>query len=52
MYKLIIGNVRVSVDDSIGREEAATIARQQVAIAAQQGKLLSHVEINPGDDGP
>ncbi|HMM20151.1 MAG TPA: hypothetical protein PKA10_05375 [Selenomonadales bacterium] len=52
MYKLIIGNVRVSVDDSIGREEAAAIARQQVAIAAQQGKLLSHVEIDPGDDGP
>ena len=44
MYKLIIGNVRVTVDnDSIKREQAAAYAKQAIAAAGQQGKLLSHV---------
>jgi hypothetical protein len=53
MYKLIIGSVRVTVnDDSIKRDCAATLVRQAIAAATQQGKLLSHVEISMGDDGP
>jgi hypothetical protein len=52
MYKLIIGNVRVTVEDEIGRPEAATLAREAVAAAARQGKLLSHIEITTGENGP
>lgn len=52
MYKLIIGNVRITVsDDTISREQAATAARQAISIAHNQGKLLSHVEINAGETG-
>ncbi len=52
MYKLIIGNVRVTVnDDSIKREQAAAYAKQAIATASQQGKLLSHVELSAGPDG-
>lgn len=52
MYKLIIGNVRVTVEgDDIGRPEAATLARDTVAAAARQGKLLSHIEISAGENG-
>lgn len=52
MYKLIIGNVRVSVnDDSIKREQAAVYAKQAIAAANLQGKLLSHVELSAGPDG-
>lgn len=52
MYKLIIGNVRVTVeDDDIGRPEAAALARETVAAAARQGKLLSHIEISAGENG-
>ncbi|MDF2568522.1 MAG: hypothetical protein K0R55_126 [Sporomusa sp.] len=52
MYKLIIGNVRVSVnDDSIKREQAAAYAKQAIFAAGQQGKLLSHVELSAGPDG-
>lgn len=50
MYKLIIGNVRITVsDDAISREQAATAARQAISIAQSQGKLLSHIEINAGE---
>lgn len=53
MYKLIVGNVRVTVeDDAVEREKATAIARERIALAAQQGKLLSHVEISPGKNGP
>jgi hypothetical protein len=53
MYKLIIGSVRVTVnDDSIRRDNAATLVRQAIAVAAQQGKLLSHVDISQGENGP
>ncbi|WP_425060679.1 hypothetical protein SCACP_14170 [Sporomusa carbonis] len=52
MYKLIIGNVRVTVhDDSIKREQAAAYAKQAIAAAGQQNKLLSHVELSTGADG-
>ncbi len=53
MYKLIIGNVRVTVeDDAIDRLEAAALAREAVAAAARRGKLISHIEIGAGDEGP
>ena len=52
MYKLIIGNVRVTVnDDSIKREQAAAYAKQAISTAGQQGKLLSHVGLSAGPDG-
>jgi len=52
MYKLIIGNVRITVsDDTISREQAATAARQAIAIAQGQGKFISHLEINAGETG-
>ncbi|MPN42780.1 hypothetical protein SDC9_190338 [bioreactor metagenome] len=52
MYKLIIGNVRVTVsDDKISRNEATAAARQAMAAANQQGKLLSHIEITLTDSG-
>lgn len=50
MYKLIVGNVRVTVyGDNIPRSEAATAAKQAIAAASKQNKLLSHVEISAGD---
>jgi hypothetical protein len=53
MYKLIIGNVRITVlGDGVSREQAATMARQAITAASQQGKLLSHVEISAGEYGP
>lgn len=53
MYKLIIGNVRVTVtDDHLDRLEAAALAREAVAAAARQGKLISHIEIDVGEAGP
>lgn len=52
MYKLIIGNVRVTVtDDSITREQAATAARQAINTAHQEGKFLSLIEISADDTG-
>lgn len=52
MYKLIIGNVRVTVlEDNIGRDQATAAARQAIATAHQQGKLLSLIEIDSGDTG-
>ncbi len=52
MYKLIIGNVRVTVnDDSIKRDQAAAYAKQAIAAANHQGKMLSHVELSAGPDG-
>jgi hypothetical protein len=53
MYKLIIGNVKVTVeDDSFDRQEAAALARRTVAEAARRGKLLSHIGISAGEEGP
>jgi len=52
MYKLIIGNVRITVsDDKIGREQAATAARQAIVAAQSQGKIISHIAINIGETG-
>lgn len=52
MYKLIIGNVRVTVsEDSIERNQATAAARQAIAAAGQQGKLLSLVEVYLSDSG-
>lgn len=52
MYKLIIGNVRITVsDDSITREQAAAAARQAINTANQHGKLLSLIEISADDTG-
>jgi hypothetical protein len=53
MYKLIIGNVKVTVaDDGLDRLEAAALARGAVAAAARQGKLIGHIDISAGEDGP
>ncbi|MBP2653887.1 MAG: hypothetical protein H6Q73_1456 [Firmicutes bacterium] len=53
MYKLIIGNVRISVfDENISREQAASMARQAFQQASRQGKVLSHIEISAGEYGP
>ena len=47
MYKLIIGNVRISVTgDKIPREQAIETAKQAISVAHKQGKLLSHIEID------
>jgi len=52
MYKLIIGNVRITVsDDSITREQSAAAARQAINTAHQNGKVLSHIEISADDTG-
>jgi hypothetical protein len=52
MYKLIIGNVRITVtEDNIGRDQAAAAARETIAAASRQGKFLSHVEVSQGASG-
>jgi hypothetical protein len=52
VYKLIIGNVRITVsDDTISHEQAATVARQTISTAHNQGKTLSHIEISNGETG-
>ncbi|MDU2065523.1 MAG: hypothetical protein E6713_11910 [Sporomusaceae bacterium] len=53
MYKLIIGTVRVTVfDDAIGRDQAASLAKDAIATAGAQNKLLSQVEIHLDESGP
>ena len=52
MYKLIIGNVRITVsEDDISRDQAAAAAREAIASAAKQGKVISHVEVSAGPSG-
>lgn len=52
MYKLIIGNIRITVsDDKISREQAAAAARQSILTAQSQGKIISHIAINAGETG-
>lgn len=52
MYKLIIGNVRISVlEDEIKRDQATAAAKKVIAAAGQQGKVLSLVEISSGPNG-
>lgn len=52
MYKLIIGNIRITVsDDTISREQAATAARQAISLAQDQGNVISHIGISVGETG-
>lgn len=52
MYKLIIGNVRVTVaDDKIPHEQAIQAAKKAIQEAAQRETLLSLIEIEASDDG-
>ncbi|SEO33490.1 hypothetical protein [Propionispora vibrioides] len=52
MYKLIIGNVRITVhDDDITRQAAADAAKQAIHTSGQQGKLLSLIELRTTADG-
>lgn len=50
MYKLIIGNTRVTVlSDSIKSDQAAAAARETISIANKKGKSLSLIEISLDD---
>lgn len=50
MYKLILGNTRVTVhDDSIRRTDATVCARQALTEAKANGKQLSHIDIRQTD---
>lgn len=52
MYKFIIGNVRITVnDDDISHDQAITAARQAITSANNQNKLLSLIELNQSEDG-
>lgn len=52
MYKFIIGNVRITVDDDdITHDQAIRAARQAIQAAGGQGKLLSHIELSRTEDG-
>ena len=52
MYKLIIGNVRVTVhDDAIPRQGAIAAAQEAVQKAGRAGKHLSQIDVSQTDDG-
>lgn len=52
MYKLIIGNTRITVlSDNIKNNQVAVIARETLADARKKGKLLSHIEISLDESG-
>lgn len=52
MYKLVIGNVKITVEeDDIRREDAVRLAKQAISEAGKRGKFLSSVEIRPGAAG-
>lgn len=52
MYKLIIGNVRISVlSDDIKRPEAIEAAKKAIATKYQKGKVLSLIEVSTGPEG-
>lgn len=52
MYKLILGNTRVTVhDDHIRRSEASACARQALAEAKAGGQQLSQIDIRLTDSG-
>lgn len=52
MYKFIIGNVRITVDDDdITHGQAIQAARQAIQAASGEGKLLSHIELSRTEDG-
>lgn len=50
MYKLILGNTRVTIhDDKIRRSDATLCARQALNEAKSNGKQLSHIDIRQID---
>jgi hypothetical protein len=52
MYKLIIGNVRITIhDDAIARDKAIAAAQEAVQKAGRAGKPLSQIDIFQTDDG-
>ena len=52
MYKLIIGNVRITVhDDATPRQTAITAAQDAVQKSGRLGKQLSQIEIYQTGDG-
>lgn len=52
MYKLILGNTRITVhDDHICRSDASACARQALRDARAAGKQLSHIDISLIDSG-
>lgn len=52
MYKLIIGNVRITVhEDSISRDCAVTAAQEAVRTAGRVGKHLSQIDIYLTEEG-
>lgn len=52
MYKLIIGNVRITVhDDATPRQTAITAAQDAVQKAGRSGKQLSQIDIYQTDAG-
>lgn len=52
MYKLIIGNVRVTVhDDATPRPAAISAAQDAVQKAARSGKQLSQIDVYQTEDG-
>ncbi|VBB06792.1 Hypothetical protein LUCI_2028 [Lucifera butyrica] len=52
MYKLIIGNVRVTIlEDKINRNEATEAAKKAIMEANRHGKLLCHIEIDQDEQG-
>lgn len=51
MYKLILGNTRVTVaDDTIRRADATLAARRAICEAKSDGRQLSHIEIRQVGD--
>lgn len=52
MYKLLIGNVKITVsNDTIERTQATAVARHAIATAQAEGKCLNHIQIDHGPDG-
>ncbi|EGO63289.1 hypothetical protein [Acetonema longum] len=52
MYKLIIGNIRISVlNDQLERQQAIHAANEAINTAKRNGKLLSHIEIDADETG-
>jgi hypothetical protein len=52
MYKLIMGNTRITVlSDNIKNNRAALAAREALAAAERKGNLLSHIEISLDESG-
>lgn len=52
MYKLIIGNVRITVhEDSISRDSAIATAQEAVRTASRIGKHLSQIDIYLTEEG-